>query len=212
MSFNQARIPMNKAILLVDKQGFVGNDLAKLISSWGYYVDIASSAEEALQLLEIRPDKYSIITTGLMLHGMDGIKLCEQISLPCVIVSSETSSAYVVAAKAVGVSGYVAKNKASEDLEIVLKIVLAGGECYCVPVPKINKSGNKKPPNTIRLTKREKDVLTLIGQGKTTKEIAANLFIANTTVETHRRNLLDKLDVKNSKELIVYVGKHGIPS
>ena len=114
----------------------------------------------------------------------------------------------------IGVSGYILKNRGKEELVSAIRKVYNGGEYFGDAVTKVIITGIREKKNSfkhsIQLTRREEEVLKLIAQGLSTPQISEKLFIANSTVDTHRRNLIDKLDVPNSKALMKYAIENGL--
>ncbi len=111
-------------------------------------------------------------------------------------------------------SGYILKNKGKEELVNAIRRIAAGDDYFGDAVVKTLIADIKKPRKNlsdekIRLTHRETEVLKLIAQGYTTPQIATELYIAPSTVETHRRNLIDKLGVANTKALVRYAIENG---
>ena len=99
-----------------------------------------------------------------------------------------------------GASGYVLKNATREELLVAIETVMMGLEFLSVEASTtLDKNDDSKIPI---LTRREKEVLGLIANGLTNQEIAEKLFISTTTVDTHRKNLLSKFEVKNTANLI----------
>jgi DNA-binding NarL/FixJ family response regulator len=98
-----------------------------------------------------------------------------------------------------GASGYVLKNATREELIEAINVVVKGKTYLSFEVSQTMKN---KPADDIILTRREQEVLKLIADGMTNSEIAQNLFISTTTVDTHRKNLLEKFGAKNTASLI----------
>ncbi|MEO0776335.1 MAG: response regulator transcription factor [Bacteroidota bacterium] len=110
----------------------------------------------------------------------------------------------------IGAKGYILKNKSSEELVMAVNNVYQGRTHYGLEVMDTVTSTGEEQTEAVELTPREKDVLILIAEGLTTRQIAERLFIAEPTVNTHRRNLLQKLDVPNSHYLVRYAIRHGM--
>jgi len=98
-----------------------------------------------------------------------------------------------------GASGYVLKNATRNELLEAINVVGKGKVYMSFEVAETMKH---KPASDIILTRREKEVLKLIADGMTNNEIAKNLFISSTTIDTHRKNLLEKFNAKNTAVLI----------
>jgi len=104
----------------------------------------------------------------------------------------------------------ILKNCSHDEFLIASRRVASGNKYYCVELVELVANTNKI--NNPNFTPREMDVLKLIGEGLSSRQISDKLFIAPTTVETHRRNLLEKTGSKSSKTLIRYALKQGIVS
>ncbi len=111
-----------------------------------------------------------------------------------------------------GAAGYVLKNADKKTLLAAIRAVAGGEEFFSTEVVQNVMHSFKGQNNThaIEITEREKDVLRLIAEGLTTNEIAEKLFISVHTVNTHRKNLLSKLDLKNTASLVRYALDQGI--
>lgn len=116
-----------------------------------------------------------------------------------------------------GVKGFILKNVTKNDLIIALKAVAQGNYYFCKEISKVllNQFIHQPAPEPAHgidsfLSKREKDILKYISQGFTNNQIAEELFISAHTVATHRRNLLQKINVKNTAGLVRYASKLGL--
>jgi DNA-binding NarL/FixJ family response regulator len=155
-----------------------------------------------------------VILMDIGLPDMSGIDLCETIKAkhPEVMVlalSSYNEGHYINAMMEKGASGYVIKNADKEELLQAIYEVNKGRTYLCFEAGHAarKESNNAKkllPP----LTRREKEVLQLIAEGYTNPEIAEKLFVSSATVDTHRKSLLAKLDVKNTALLIRFAMEH----
>ncbi len=113
-----------------------------------------------------------------------------------------------------GAQGYILKNRGKEELIEAILTVYDGGQYFGEEVTKTMFFGMRKEnmAGEIRLTKREKEILKLIADGNTTPKISQHLNIAPTTVETHRRNLIEKTGVPNTKGLVRFAIENGYTS
>jgi len=155
-----------------------------------------------------------VILMDIGLPDMSGIDLCETIKAkhPEVMVlalSSYNEGHYINAMMEKGASGYVIKNADKEELLQAIYEVNKGRTYLCFEAGHAarKESNNAKkllPP----LTRREKEVLQLIAEGYTNPEIAEKLFVSSATVDTHRKSLLAKLNVKNTALLIRFAMEH----
>ncbi len=172
---------------------------------------------ELLALLEKKQVDIAVI--DIEMPRMNGIETTKEIKkrypeVKVLILSMYNDNEYIRQLIEVGASGYILKNKGKEELVSAIRKIAAGGEYLGDAVIKTLMDEIKKPKKNISdkkipLTKREIDVLKLIAEGNTTPQIAEALFIAPSTVETHKRNLIDKLGVANARALIKYAIENG---
>jgi two-component system response regulator DegU len=204
-------------ILIVDDHRIIRDGLKSLLSGEKdiEIIGEASNGEEALlKNRELKPD---IIIADITMPEMNGIEMTRMITkedskTKVLMVSMHDNEDYINQALEVGASGFLLKDSSKEELITAIKAV-ENGETYCSgEVSKIllNKfltsSRSKKlkveAEEKLELTKREKEILKLISEGLSNKEIANNLFVSTRTIDTHRYNLMQKLGVKNGAELV----------
>ncbi|MDX5480142.1 MAG: response regulator transcription factor, partial [Hymenobacteraceae bacterium] len=164
----------------------------------------------------------------LNMPGKDGFELTKYIrqhhaGVKVLVLSMLEHERYVHQAIAEGASGYLLKNAGKEELSSAIKLVATGTPYICsnftidllkkthAPEGHAEQQAAQQPERR-ELTKRELEVLNLIGQGYTNAEIAEKLFTSKRTVETHRQNLLEKTHTKNTATLIKYAIQNGIIS
>ena len=153
-------------------------------------------------LLHDQPD---VILMDINLPDKSGIELCREVKEKypgiCVIgLSSFNQQSFIQKMMDNGASGYVLKNATREELIEAVETVIAGGKFLSPEASTTIK--NNKDSRIPLITRREKEVLLLIAEGLTNNEIGEKLFISTTTVDTHRKNLLAKFEVKNTATLI----------
>lgn len=163
---------------------------------------VADNAEKALLLLQgSNPD---VILLDIMLPDMSGLELIEIIHThypksKILVVSTFSQRYYVETMLEKGAKGYLLKNASSEEIIEAIQAVYAD-EIFLSKEIFDNLKKNATQP--ISLSRREIEVLKLIAAGLTNKEIAEKLFISPLTVDSHRKNLITKLDVRNTASLI----------
>lgn len=145
-----------------------------------------------------------VILMDINLPDQSGIELCKEVRLiyPSIFViglSTFNQQSFIQKMMDNGASGYVLKNATQEELTEAIGAVVKG-KTYLSE--EASHTLRKEDAAAVVLTRREKEVLALIAEGMTNNEIAKNLFISVTTVETHRKNLLAKLEAKNTASLI----------
>lgn len=170
----------------------------------------ATNAESCLSFLKLHePD---VILMDVNLPDKSGIALCKEVKqlYPAIVVLGlSTFNQQTIIKNMIdnGASGYVLKNATKEELMEAINSVLKGKTYYSIEV----LSSLRKPePNKLLITRREKEVLLLIAEGLTNTAIAEKLFISIPTVNTHRKSLLEKFDVKNTAMLIGKATKLGL--
>lgn len=162
----------------------------------------ATNAASCLSFLQNQlPD---VILMDISMPDKSGIDLCKEVKekYPSVFIiglSTFNQQSFIQKMMDNGASGYVLKNATQEELMEAIEIV-AKGKTYLSD--EVSKVLRKQDNTNIVLTRREKEVLELIAEGMTNNVIAQKLFISPSTVDTHRKNLLAKLDVKNTASLI----------
>lgn len=163
----------------------------------------AMTAASCLAFLQQQqPD---VILMDINLPDQSGIDLCQQVKAkyPAIHIlglSSFNQQSFIQKMIDNGASGYVLKNATREELTEAIEAVMHGQKFLSLEAAAtIKKNEESKIPV---ITRREKEVLALIAEGLTNNEIAEKLFISTTTVDTHRKNLLSKFEVKNTATLI----------
>ena len=190
-------------VLIVDELAVVRAGIRALLEriSGVEVVAEAGDGREALQMAHAHlPD---VVLTAISLPAMDGNELTARIAeeLPkvrVVVVSSHTGEEYVSRALKSGAAGYVAKTASPHELEQAIRMVMRG-ETYLSPTiardPKRDYQRLMHGDHDLleKLTPRQREVLRLIAEGRSTMQIAKDLGISHKTVETHRALLMDKL-------------------
>ncbi|OZM56841.1 DNA-binding response regulator [Lottiidibacillus patelloidae] len=178
----------------------------------------AQNGEEAVTLVkEHKPD---VVLMDLVMPVMDGIEATKQIlaempTLKIIMLTSFSDQEHVIPAIRAGASGYQLKDIEPDQLVSAIRAVHRGETQLH---PKVTShimthmaKGEEKEENLIELlTKREKEVLAEIANGKSNKEIADTLFITEKTVKTHVSNIFSKLDVADRTQAALYAVKHGL--
>jgi two-component system NarL family response regulator len=173
----------------------------------------AATGAEALTLArELEPD---VLVLDIGLPDVNGIEITEQVlqanaRIRILALSGHTEQQYVRAMLRVGASGYVAKTSSGSELLAAILAVAKGGNYLSSDITGVVLKDFKSPASERSLGRRELQVLRMIAEGKRTAEIAAHLHIAPSTVETHRRNIMRKLDAHSVAELTKYAIREGL--
>lgn len=208
-------------ILLADDHNIVRQGLRALLQSEPHFrlVGEASDGIEAVRLAErLKPD---VLITDVMMPGLNGLEVARQVSrsLPntrIIILSMYTNDAYVIEAFKNGANGYVLKDSEASDLIQAVKEVISGNRYLSPPLSEralelyMQKLESAPSDPYELLTTREREVLQLVAEGKTSAEIANRLFISPRTAEGHRANLMRKLGLQTNADLIRFALKRGI--
>lgn len=208
-------------VLLVDDHRLVRAGIRLVLGSMQDIVVVGEADEgtEALSLIEQKePD---VVLLDLAMAGMTGMETLPIIrkrypKVRVLILSCSGGEEYVIRALRLGASGYLVKDAVTAELEMALHTVV-GGQIFLSPsvsttvVRKILQSpGAEKEDEP--LTERQRQILQLIAQGKTTKEIAAMLNVKIKTVEAHRLQIMDRLGIHHLSGLILYAIRTGLIS
>jgi two-component system response regulator NreC len=175
----------------------------------------ASDGLEAIRMIrDLRPE---IAVLDLDMPGLDGLAVLREAAVAsphtrAVILTRHMEEPYAVEALRIGARGYVLKTQASTDLVAAIQHV-GRGEVYLSP--RISKAvvhaylSNNDSPNG-KLSVRERQVLQLVGEGHSTKKIAALLGISVKTADTHRTKVMEKLDIHQTAGLVRYAIRNGL--
>ena len=163
----------------------------------------ATNAESCLAFLKL--NKPDVVLLDISLPDKSGIDLCRELKaaypdVHIIGLSSFNQQSFIQKMMESGASGYILKNATRDELKEAIETVMTGKSYLSSEAAlTIEKNEDSKIPV---LTRREKEILALIAQGLTNNAIADKLFISTTTVDTHRKNLLAKFNVKNTATLI----------
>ena len=196
---------MSVRILIVDDHPLVLEGLKSLLADVDgvQVVGTATNAIEAIAFL--KTNEVDIAFLDINLPDISGIDLCKKVKeqfpdVKTLALSTFNERAYVSRMIQNGASGYLIKSSGKEDILEAITQVQAGGYFMNVQFDQVPPS---TAPKTVPfLTRREKEVLILIAEGLTNPQIAEQLFVSVTTVNSHRQNLLIKFEVSNTASLI----------
>jgi len=210
--------PFKKRILIVDDHPIMRKGLASTLEMEPD-LEVAYQCEKAEDVLKILDeDKLDLLLVDVSLPGMNGIELVKNIifqypDLKILVVSRHEESLYGERALRAGAKGYIMKFESSETLIKAVRKILKGGiyvsdslnDKLLMVAMHGKKEGALSSIDT--LSDRELEVFDLIGRGKSSNEIAEQLHLASKTVETYRSRIKDKLDFKNTTEMIFHAVK-----
>jgi len=191
-------------VAIVDDHVFIVEAVEKLINEMGdiQVIDRAYSADGCRQMLKSKLPDVLLLDVGL--SGDDGVELCAELlklypSLKMLMLTTYAEIAVITRALDSGALGYVLKNSSSEEIREGIRTVSDGERFLCDKVKILLK---KSATERITLTGRERELLKLVVEGKTNAEIADKMCLALQTVKGYRSNLIFKLQVHNTAELV----------
>jgi DNA-binding NarL/FixJ family response regulator len=209
-------------VLLADDHGIVRRGLRSLIETQPDIKVVAEAADglEALRLCEEHQPDVMILDVGM--PKLNGIEVAERVhKLPraphVIILSMHADESYVIRALSAGARAYLLKDATDEDLIPALRAVVAAKPFFSPMITAIlvgdyvrQLQARGLTDSYHLLTEREREVLQLLAEGRTNKEVAALLDVGVSTVETHRANLMQKLNLHNTAEIVLYAVRKGL--
>lgn len=193
-------------VLLVDDHTVVLDGLELLLSTFEFVKKTDKATNEEMLLVKLHQDPLpDIILMDIELGLSDGLTLCKELKkkhphIKVIALTSHSDTYTVKSSVRAGVDGYLLKSDDRLTVMEALKMVMSGSQFYSPYLKEVFFQQSISTKKT--LTKREEDVLRLIVQEKTTKEIAEDLCISEKTVENHRSNMMLKLEAKNMAGLV----------
>jgi DNA-binding NarL/FixJ family response regulator len=208
-------------IVLADDHHIVRQGLRALLEAQPGFdlVGETGNGLEAVQLTErLQPD---VLVLDLMMPGLNGLEVTRQVSqrsprTQIVILSMHATEAYVLEAMRNGAAGYVLKDSSAADLVRAVHAVTAGRRYLSPPLSEyaieayLQKAQGSDLDPYDTLTNREREVLHLVAEGHSNKEIGDRLSISSRTAETHRANMMRKLGLRTTTDVIRYAIRRGI--
>jgi DNA-binding NarL/FixJ family response regulator len=209
-------------VLLADDHRLMRSGLRLVIERHPKFAVVgeADDGRQALAMAEsLEPD---VIVMDIGMPNLNGIEAARQITekhpgISIIMLSMHSDEGYVLRALKAGARAYLLKDSAEEDLTRAIEAVRDGKSFFSPAVSKLllddyirklQRAGTEDSYDL--LTGREREVLQLVAEGKSSKEIAGLLNLSTYTVETHRSNIMQKLNLKGIPELILYAVRKGL--
>jgi two-component system, NarL family, response regulator NreC len=212
----RARENMKYSVLIADDHGVVRKGLRLLLEQYPELTVVGEAANGREAVTMAAALSPQIVVLDVAMPILNGIEAAEQIlkvnsKTGIIILTMHADESYLLRALSVGVKGYLLKESAEEDLLLAIKAVANGkpffsraiNETLLEDYMRMLKQQGLSDTFDL-LTAREKEVLQLLAEGKTNKEVAQLLDVSPYTVESHRTNLMQKLGIHNTAEIVLY--------
>ena len=207
---------MIRVLIADDHQMFIDGLKSLLERESG--IEITGSANNGTQALEcIEAQKPDVVLLDINMPEMNGINTTALIrkkypAVKVLILTMYKTKGFINGLTRTGAAGYILKNTSHSELMEAIRTVAAGSTFFSKEVAET--LSDKKPRFEVHsdasLSKREIEIIREIAKGLTTKQIAEKLFISYYTIETHRKNILSKLQLTNTAEVILYASQSGL--
>jgi two-component system, NarL family, response regulator NreC len=214
----------NLRLLIGDDHRLVRHGFRKILESradWEVVAEVGDGREAVARAAELQPD-VAILDIGMpLLNGIDAAQQVVQKSpkTRVLMLSMHADEAYVARSLKAGATGYLLKDSADTDLLNGVAAVAAGHSFFSPAVAKrllddyVRRVSQADPSDRYALlSPREREIFQLVAEGRTNREVAEMLDISAATVETHRARILQKLEIHNTAELVLYAVRRGIVS
>lgn len=211
-------------VVIVDDHPFLRTGLRHVLEEYPEFrvVGEAADGREGVQLVEREKPDVAILDIGM--PNLNGIEAARQIHDSCpgvsiIMLSVHSDESYVLRSLKAGARAYLLKQSAEADLISAVKAATQGKSFFSPAVSQMlledymRQLRDRQEEDTYQLlTAREREILQMIAEGKSNKDIANLLHLSPYTVETHRANMMEKLNLHNVPELILYAVRKGIIS
>jgi len=211
-------------VILVDDHDIVrdGINALLILENDIEVIGEASDCDELEALLrKLKPD---LLLLDIMMPKKSGIQIAEELSrdypeIKIIILSANFDEESIFNSIQAGISGYLPKNVKKDELAEAIRHVASGNDYYSDAISatifknykKFAQEGRKHNiGHKVELTEREKEIVRWFAEGLSYKEIAAKLFISIRTVESHKNNIMEKLEFKTTVDMVKYAIKHGL--
>ena len=210
-------------ILIADDHKILREGLKSLLEKQPEFAVVAEAQDGLSAISEAKKHKPDIAILDIGMPDLNGIEVTRRIrsemaETRVIALSMHADRRFVMGILEAGANGYLLKDSAFAEL-ITAVTAVAKGKMYLSPsiaetVVKnsLEKLDRKEEGSSVLLSGREREVLQMIAEGKSTKEIALKLFVSTKTVETHRKQIMDKLNIRTVAGLTKYAIREGLTS
>lgn len=209
-------------IFLADDHAILRSGLRLLLQREPDFEVVGEASDGRATIETLSQACADVVIMDVAMPGLNGIEATSQVlkhcpSLAVIMLSMHSDESYVHRCLRAGARGYVLKEAAETELITAIRAVIAGKSYFSPKVTRLLRQDHVEWLQRAGiadaydlLTPREREVLQLIGEGNSNKEIASRLFLSVFTVETHRKNIIDKLNLHGTADLILYAVRKGI--
>ncbi len=214
---------MTVRILIADDHKILREGLRSLLEKQSTFVVVAEAEDGLTAFDAVKRHRPDIAILDIGMPGLNGIEVTRKIRAEMtetrvIALSMHADRRFVMGVLEAGANGYLLKDSAFAELATAVTAV-AQGKTYLSPAiaetvvkSTLEKSGRGEKGSRVLLSGREREVLQMIAEGKSTKEIAFKLFVSTKTVETHRKQIMDKLNIHTIAGLTKYAIREGLTS
>jgi DNA-binding NarL/FixJ family response regulator len=211
-------------LLLADDHTLVRHGLRKILEErrdWEVVGEVGDGREAIEAAINLKPDVAIIDAAMPLLNGIDATQqiLRRVPETRVLMLSMHSDEAYLTRALQAGATGYILKDSAGKDLIRGVEAVAAGRQFFSPAIERLmlddyvrRVSGTTIADRYETLSQREREIFQLIAEARTSREVAELLSLSPATVETHRARILQKLDIHNTAELVLYAVRKGVIS
>jgi DNA-binding NarL/FixJ family response regulator len=205
-------------ILLVDDHEIVLDSLSLMLGGVPDFTIVGKCTSASAGITFLKQHDVDLLITDLQMPEQSGLQLAREArrqnaALKILLLTMADDAQSICEAVRTGVHGYVLKRAKSDELERAIRVVMAGNTYFSPDIVTLLSNINTETTNPmLGLSDRELEVLKLIATEQSSQEIADQLFVSVKTVETHRRHLFQKLNVKSVVGLVKYAFRHGLTS
>lgn len=208
------------SIVVADDHGIVREGLRRLLEA-ERDLKVCGEAEDGREVLaEVARSRPDIVILDITMPRLGGLETLERLrtdhpDTKVILLSSHNDPPFIQSAIGLRVDGYVLKHGPASEIVTAIRDVMKGGSYFSPPVAReiveqVRAPKGQSPDPFTLLSAREREVLHLIAEGLSAKEVATELSISTKTVEAHRTSLMRKLGVKKATELVRYALRHGL--
>jgi DNA-binding NarL/FixJ family response regulator len=207
--------PDSVKVLLADDHELVRSGMRSMLEALGTYKVVAESENGSDTLKAVKEFMPDLLILDIQMPGLGGLEVLKRLQsddskVQVLIVSASEPGLSVSEAFNNGAAGYLTKNASREEFCSALTTIRSGKKYVSPSIAEYAVSNSKNSSPIAGLSEREREVFKLLAEGRKNKEIAKMLFVSSRTIDTHRLNIMKKLDVKTNGELVQMAMRYGV--